>query len=69
MLAARRPPVEETTSFLLSVLHNHGPNYLEIFLGPKARDNMKQLGGVENVAIVLSGNVTLACDDDKKDSK
>ena len=63
MFSALRPPVEETTSFLQSVLQNHGPNYLEIFLGPKARDNLKQLGGVENVAIVLSGNVTLVYDD------
>ena len=59
--SALRPPVEETTSFLSSVLDNHGPNYLEILLGPKARNNLKQLGGVENVAIVLSGNGALVC--------
>jgi hypothetical protein len=27
-LLARRPPVEETTSFLNSLLASHGPNYL-----------------------------------------
>ena len=53
---ALRPPVEETISFLRSVLRTHGPDYLQIFLGPKAGNNLRQLGGVENLAIVLSGN-------------
>ena len=53
--AARRPPVEETSSFLMSLLASHGPNYLEKLFGPKARNNMQNLGGVENVAIALSG--------------
>ena len=35
--AARRPPVEETSSFLKSLLASHGPNYLEKLFGPKAR--------------------------------
>ena len=55
--AARRPPVEETSSFLKSLLASHGPNYLEKLFGPKARNNMQQLGGVDNVAIALSGQV------------
>jgi len=53
--AARRPPVEETTSFLQSLLDGHGSNFLEVFFGPKARNNLKYLGGIQNVAIVLSG--------------
>ena len=53
--AARRPPVEETSSFLKSLLASHGPNYLEKLFGPKARNNMQPLGGVDNVAIALSG--------------
>ena len=53
--AARRPPVEETSSFLKSLLASHGPNYLEKLFGPKARNNMQQLGGVNAVAIALSG--------------
>ena len=53
--AARRPPVEETSSFLKSLLASHGPNYLEKLFGPKARNNMQQLGGVDTVAIALSG--------------
>ena len=57
--AARRPPVEETSSFLKSLLASHGPNYLEKLFGPKARNNMQQLGGVENVAIALSGGWSL----------
>ena len=52
---ARRPPVEETTSFLQSLLDGHGSNFLEVFFGPKARNNLKKLGGIQNVAIVLSG--------------
>ena len=36
--AARRPPVEETSSFLKSLLASHGPNYLEKLFGPKARN-------------------------------
>ena len=53
---ARRPPVEETTSFLNSLLASHGPNYLEKLFGTKARHRLGQLGGVDNVAIALSGN-------------
>ena len=64
---ALRPPVEETISFLRSVLRTHGPDYLQIFLGPKAGNNLRQLGGVENLAIVLSGNDTLATDDFDED--
>ena len=52
---ARRPPVEETASFLQSLLNSHGTNFLEILFGPRARNNMKKLGGIQNVAIVLSG--------------
>merc|ERR1712037_129836 len=33
--AARRPPVEETSSFLKSLLASHGPNYLEKLFGHK----------------------------------
>ena len=55
-ITARRPPVEETTSFLNSLLASHGPNYLEKLFGTKARHRLGQLGGVDNVAIALSGN-------------
>merc|ERR1711899_656254 len=57
--AARRPPVEETTSFLNSLLASHGPNYLEKLFGSKARQLLKQLGGVDNVAIALSESQTI----------
>lgn len=53
--AAKRPPVEETGSFLKSLLASHGPNYLEKLFGSKARDALKPLGGVDKVAIALSG--------------
>jgi len=57
--AARRPPVEETSSFLKSLLASHGPDYLEKLFGPKARNNMQALGGVEAVAIALSESQTI----------
>merc|ERR1712025_21752 len=57
--AARRPPVEETSSFLKSLLASHGPNYLEKLFGPKARNNLAQLGGVDEVAIALSESQTI----------
>lgn len=55
--AAKRPPVEETGSFLKSLLASHGPNYLEKLFGSKARDALKPLGGVDKVAIALSGEI------------
>jgi hypothetical protein len=55
VVTAKRPPVEETASFLQSLLASHGPNYLEKLFGNKARDTLKPLGGVEKVAIALSG--------------
>jgi hypothetical protein len=58
---AKRPPVEETASFLQSLLASHGPNYLEKLFGSKARDALEPLGGVEKVAIALSGTFT-SCD-------
>eukprot|EP00090_Calanus_glacialis_P044939 TRINITY_DN8075_c0_g1_i1.p1 TRINITY_DN8075_c0_g1~~TRINITY_DN8075_c0_g1_i1.p1 ORF type:complete len:211 (-),score=24.45 TRINITY_DN8075_c0_g1_i1:361-993(-) len=57
--AARRPPVEETTSFLQSLLNTHGSNYLESLFGAKARNNLELMGGVQNVAIVLSESHTI----------
>jgi len=57
--AARRPPVEETTSFLNSLLHSHGPDYLSKLFGPKARHNLRELGGVNQVAIALSESKTI----------
>ena len=52
---AKRPPVEETASFLQSLISSHGPNYLEKLFGSKARDSLQPLGGVNKVAIALSG--------------
>lgn len=58
-ITAKRPPVEETASFLQSLVASHGPNYLEKLFGSKARDHMKPLGGVEKVAIALSESQTI----------
>ncbi|XP_012261677.1 IDLSRF-like peptide [Athalia rosae] len=57
--AAKRPPVEETASFLQSLLASHGPNYLEKLFGSKARDALEPLGGVQKVAIALSESQTI----------
>merc|ERR1711962_65009 len=58
--AARRPPVEETASFLKSLLASHGPDYLARLFGTKARNMMRELGGVGFVAIQLSECRTLS---------
>lgn len=57
--AAKRPPVEETASFLQSLLASHGPNYLEKLFGTKARNALKPLGGVQEVAVALSESQTI----------
>ncbi|KAJ8684178.1 hypothetical protein QAD02_019970, partial [Eretmocerus hayati] len=57
--AAKRPPVEETASFLQALLASHGPNYLEKLFGNKARDALAPLGGVNKVAIALSESQTI----------
>ncbi|XP_058802516.1 prohormone-4 [Phymastichus coffea] len=57
--AAKRPPVEETASFLQALLASHGPNYLEKLFGSKARDALAPLGGVNKVAIALSESQTI----------
>lgn len=58
-MKAKRPPIEETASFLQSLLASHGPNYLEKLFGSKARDALAPLGGVEKVAIALSESQTI----------
>ena len=53
--------MEETTSFLNSLLASHGPNYLEKLFGSKARHRLRELGGVNTVAIALSGTLFDYC--------
>ena len=52
--------MEETTSFLNSLLASHGPNYLEKLFGSKARHRLRDLGGVNTVAIALSGKYIIS---------
>ena len=47
--------VEDTAKILKSLLASQGPDYLENVFGPKARNNMEQLGGVDKVARALHG--------------
>lgn len=58
--------MEETASFLQSLLASHGPNYLEKLFGSKARDALAPLGGVEKVAIALSESQTIEGKNRKK---
>ena len=53
--AARRPPVEETASFLNNLLSTNGVNYLERLFGCRARHSLRMMGGVVKVSIALSG--------------
>jgi len=64
--SAKRPPVEETASFLQSLIQSHGPNYLEKLFGSKARDALAPLGGIDKVAITLSGNNANSIAENKK---
>nr|CAH0097965.1 unnamed protein product [Daphnia galeata] len=57
--AAKRPPVEETASFLQALISSHGPDFLEKLFGAKARNALEPLGGVERVAIALSESQTI----------
>ena len=52
---AIRPPVEETASFLRALMHAHGNDFLVKVFGPKAKDALEHMGGIEHVAIALSG--------------
>ena len=54
--AAKRPPVEETASFLTNLLSTHGVNYLERIFGRRARHGLRLMGGIDRVSIALSGD-------------
>ena len=47
--------VEHTAKFIKSLLASQGPDYLKKVFGPKAGNNMEQLGGVDNVSRALHG--------------
>jgi len=57
--AAARPPVSETTEFLKAVLTANGADFLEKLFGAKAKNNLKELGGAEAVAVALSESATV----------
>ena len=50
---ARRPPVEETTNFLKSLLLSHGPDFLEQLFGERARNYLQ----VIFAQVVEKGNI------------
>nr|CDJ80964.1 Prohormone-4 [Haemonchus contortus] len=51
---ATRPPVEETSAFLKALLTAHGKDFLVKVFGPKAKDELVGMGGVDKVAVALS---------------
>ena len=51
---AARPPVADTERFLQSLLATHGDDFLAKIFGENAKDSMKAMGGVHNVAVALS---------------
>ncbi|CAD5231763.1 unnamed protein product [Bursaphelenchus xylophilus] len=57
--AATRPPVEETSAFLKALLNAHGNDFLIKLFGPKARNQLKDMGGVDQVAVSLSQSPTI----------
>ena len=58
-LHTERPGWFESENFLKSLIASHGPNYLEKIFGPKARNRLRDLGGVGNVADALAYSRTI----------
>jgi hypothetical protein len=56
--AALRPPVDETTTFLRAILKSHGDDFLVKIFGDAAKDDLKDMGGVDAVAVALSEQPT-----------
>lgn len=52
--AATRPPVEETAAFLKALMAAHGKDFLVKVFGPKAKNELAGMGGVDKVAVALS---------------
>ena len=49
----------EASGFLKSLLVSYGPDYLEKLFGPKARNHLQDMGGVDKVASALSESQTI----------
>ncbi|VDD95428.1 unnamed protein product [Enterobius vermicularis] len=52
--AAIRPPVEETASFLNALLNAHGTDFFGLVFGEKGKNSLKEMGGVQKVAVAFS---------------
>lgn len=46
--------MEETAAFLKALLSAHGKDFLVKLFGPKARNQLDGMGGVDKVAVALS---------------
>lgn len=51
---AARPPVEETSSFLTALLNAHGSEFFVRLLGPKAKNALADMGGIDKVSVTIS---------------
>ena len=58
---ARRPPVEDIKGFLKYILATHGPNFIKKLFGPKTRKQIVKIGGVGNIANIISGIISRIC--------
>uniref|UniRef100_A0A0N5AMB5 Prohormone-4 n=1 Tax=Syphacia muris TaxID=451379 RepID=A0A0N5AMB5_9BILA len=57
--AATRPPVEETASFLNALLNAHGKDFFVLVFGEKGKNSLKEMGGVNKVAVAFSQSPTI----------
>ena len=53
--------MEEIKVFLKYILATHGPNFIKKLFGPKARKNILKIGGVGNIANIISGIICRIC--------
>lgn len=53
-ISATRPPVEETASFLNALLNAHGKDFFVLVFGEKGKNSLKEMGGVNKVAVAFS---------------
>lgn len=51
--------MEETAAFLKALLHAHGDDFLAKLFGPKAKRQLRELGGVDQMAVAISRKLFL----------
>jgi len=51
--------VEETAAFLKALMNAHGVDFLVKLFGPKAKNQLEGMGGVDHVAVAISQSPTV----------